>query len=190
MTWKKYRTIQAPAFSGKLSAIHYERYRDEYGEIRPRRSPCRLLTLKTTSAHRSDGQCAVWFWRTGVVKRQTPQADALPLTRKVSHPNLNGEGVNKLASQKGITDARTCQTGQIERILSDEIGRMPMSEPAVEQMAYTSVSGKPLIGYWMFLAVAIGLVCVTTGWHHIHDPKARFRWFGRKHSIGLLSWLR
>jgi hypothetical protein len=23
--------------------------------------------------------------------------------------------------------------------------------------------------------VAIGLVCVTTGWLHIHDPKARFR---------------
>ena len=28
----------------------------------------------------------------------------------------------------------------------------------------------PLIGYWEFLAVAIGFVCVTTGWLHIHDP--------------------
>jgi hypothetical protein len=34
---------------------------------------------------------------------------------------------------------------------------------------------QPLIGYWEFLAVAIGLVCVTTGWLYIHDPKARFR---------------
>jgi hypothetical protein len=34
---------------------------------------------------------------------------------------------------------------------------------------------QPLIGYWEFLAVAIGLVCVTTGWLHIYDPKARFR---------------
>jgi hypothetical protein len=42
-------------------------------------------------------------------------------------------------------------------------------------VAYTSVSQQPLIGYWEFLAVAIGLVCVTTGWLHIHDPKARFR---------------
>ena len=41
-------------------------------------------------------------------------------------------------------------------------------------VAYTSVSQQPLIGYWEFLAVAIGLVCVTTGWLHIHDPNARF----------------
>lgn len=42
-------------------------------------------------------------------------------------------------------------------------------------VAYTSVSHQPLIGYWEFLAIAIGGVCVTTGWLHIHDPKARFR---------------
>ena len=30
-------------------------------------------------------------------------------------------------------------------------------------VAYTSVSHEPLIGYWEFLAVATGLVCVTTG---------------------------
>ena len=42
-------------------------------------------------------------------------------------------------------------------------------------VAYTSVSHQPLIGYWEFLAVVTGLVCVTTGWLHIHDPKPRFR---------------
>jgi hypothetical protein len=42
-------------------------------------------------------------------------------------------------------------------------------------VAYTSVSHQPLISYWQFLAVAVGLVCVTTGWLHIGEPKARFR---------------
>ena len=55
-------------------------------------------------------------------------------------------------------------------------------------MAYTSVSQQPLIGYWEFLAVAIGLVCVTTGWLHIHDPKARFRmvWTQALHWLAFL----
>jgi hypothetical protein len=55
-------------------------------------------------------------------------------------------------------------------------------------VAYTSVSQQPLIGYWVFLAVAIGLVCVTTGWLHIHDPKARFRmvWTQALHWLAFL----
>ena len=56
-------------------------------------------------------------------------------------------------------------------------------------VAYTSVSHQPLIGYWEFLAVATGLVCVTTGWLHIHDPKARFRmvWTQALHWLSRIS---
>ena len=55
-------------------------------------------------------------------------------------------------------------------------------------VAYTSVSQQPLIGYWVFLAVAIGLVCVTTGWLHIPDPNARFRmvWTQALHWLAFL----
>jgi len=55
-------------------------------------------------------------------------------------------------------------------------------------VAYTSVSQQPLIGYWEFLAVAVGLVCVTTGWPQIHDPKARFRmvWTQALHWLAFL----
>jgi hypothetical protein len=50
------------------------------------------------------------------------------------------------------------------------------------------VSHRPLIGYWQFLAVAIGLVCVANGWLHIHDPKARFRmvWTQALHWVAFL----
>jgi hypothetical protein len=55
-------------------------------------------------------------------------------------------------------------------------------------VAYTSVSHQPLIGYWEFLAVATGLVCVSTGWLHIHDPKPRFRmvWTQALHWLAFL----
>jgi hypothetical protein len=54
--------------------------------------------------------------------------------------------------------------------------------------AYTGVLHQPLIGYWEFLAVVTGLVCVTTGWLHIHDPKPRFRmvWTQALHWLAFL----
>ncbi|WP_036282218.1 hypothetical protein [Methylocystis sp. ATCC 49242] len=40
-------------------------------------------------------------------------------------------------------------------------------------VAYTSMSGRPLYGYWEFLAVAIGLACVAIGWRKTADKAAR-----------------
>jgi hypothetical protein len=56
-------------------------------------------------------------------------------------------------------------------------------------VAYTSVSHEPLLGYWEVLAVATGVVCVTTGWLRIHDPKARFRmvWTQALHWLAFLA---
>jgi hypothetical protein len=42
-------------------------------------------------------------------------------------------------------------------------------------VAYTSVSRQPLFGYWEFLAVFMGIVCVSTGWLHGHNKDARVR---------------
>ena len=55
-------------------------------------------------------------------------------------------------------------------------------------VAYTSVSRQPLIGYWVFLAVATGLLCVTMGWLNNHDSKARFRmvWSQALHWLAFL----
>jgi hypothetical protein len=40
-------------------------------------------------------------------------------------------------------------------------------------VAYTSASGRPLYGYWEFLAVAIGLACIGIGWRKTADKAAR-----------------
>lgn len=41
--------------------------------------------------------------------------------------------------------------------------------------AYTSMSQHPLVGYWEFVALATGVVCVTTGRANFSDRQARFR---------------
>jgi hypothetical protein len=42
-------------------------------------------------------------------------------------------------------------------------------------VAYTSVARQPLVGYWEFLAIAMGVVCIGTGWLHNLSGPARFR---------------
>lgn len=55
-------------------------------------------------------------------------------------------------------------------------------------VALTSVWHQPFIGYWEFMAVAVGVVCVTTGWLHIEDRQARLRmiWTQALHWLAFL----
>src|SRR4029078_7892845 len=55
-------------------------------------------------------------------------------------------------------------------------------------VAYTNVSHQPLIGYWEFLALAIGVVCVVTKWPEIDSKDARLRliWTQALHWIAVL----
>src|SRR4029078_960752 len=56
-------------------------------------------------------------------------------------------------------------------------------------VAYTNVSHQPLIGYWEFLALAIGVVCVVTKWPEIDSKDARLRliWTQALHWIAVLG---
>ncbi|MGH6858550.1 MAG: hypothetical protein ACRECP_13170 [Methylocella sp.] len=59
---------------------------------------------------------------------------------------------------------------------------------AIFGVAYTNISHQPLNGYWEFLAVAMGLVCVATGWPNAPDRQARFRlmWTQAAHWVTIL----
>ena len=46
---------------------------------------------------------------------------------------------------------------------------------AIVGVAYTNVSQQPLVGYWEFLALATGAVCVVTQWASARDKQARLR---------------
>ena len=46
---------------------------------------------------------------------------------------------------------------------------------AVSGVAYANISRQSLVGYWEFLALATGALCVVTEWENAGDKQARFR---------------
>jgi len=46
---------------------------------------------------------------------------------------------------------------------------------AIVGVAYTNISQQHLVGYWEFLAVAIGVMCIVTQWPTLEDRQARTR---------------
>ena len=46
---------------------------------------------------------------------------------------------------------------------------------AIAGVAYTNISHQPLVGYWEFLVMAMGVVCVVTQWDSAQDRRARLR---------------
>jgi hypothetical protein len=46
---------------------------------------------------------------------------------------------------------------------------------AIVGVAYTNISREPLVGYWEFLALATGVVCVVTQWGSARDKEGRLR---------------
>jgi hypothetical protein len=59
---------------------------------------------------------------------------------------------------------------------------------AIAGVAYTNASHQPLVGYWEFLALAIGVVCVITKWPEIDGKEARWRliWTQALHWVAVL----
>ena len=59
---------------------------------------------------------------------------------------------------------------------------------AIFGVAYNNFSGHPINGYWEFLAIAMALVCVATGWPNAPERKARFHllWTQVAHWVTIL----
>jgi hypothetical protein len=59
---------------------------------------------------------------------------------------------------------------------------------AIAGVAYTNASHQPLVRYWEFLALAIGVVCVITKWPELDGKEARWRliWTQALHWVAVL----
>jgi hypothetical protein len=59
---------------------------------------------------------------------------------------------------------------------------------AVAGVAYTNISRQPLVGYWEFLALATGVLCVVSEWESAGDRQARLRlmWTQALHWVAIL----
>lgn len=60
---------------------------------------------------------------------------------------------------------------------------------AIGGVAYTNISQRPLVGYWEFLAIVMGLVCVVTQWSELDEKDTRFRlmWTQGLHWLAVLA---
>src|SRR5215813_5339533 len=59
---------------------------------------------------------------------------------------------------------------------------------AIGGVGYTNASQQPLVGYWEFLALAIGVVCVINKWPDVDGKDARWRliWTQALHWVAVL----
>jgi hypothetical protein len=59
---------------------------------------------------------------------------------------------------------------------------------AIAGVAYTNASHQPLVGYWEFLALAIGVVCVINKWPELGGKEARWQliWTQALHWVAVL----
>ena len=59
---------------------------------------------------------------------------------------------------------------------------------AIGGVAYTNISQRPLVGYWEFLAIVMGIVCVVSQWSELEDKDSRFRlmWTQALHWLAVL----
>jgi hypothetical protein len=59
---------------------------------------------------------------------------------------------------------------------------------AIVGVGYTNASRQPLVGYWEFLALAIGVVCVVTKWPEVDGKEAKLRliWTQALHWVAVL----
>jgi hypothetical protein len=59
---------------------------------------------------------------------------------------------------------------------------------AIVGVAYTNMSHQPLVGYWEFLGLTMGVVCIVTEWPKAGDKQARFRlvWTQAAHWVAIL----
>jgi hypothetical protein len=59
---------------------------------------------------------------------------------------------------------------------------------AIAGVAYTNASHQPLVGYWEFLALAIGVVCVINKWPELDGKEARWQliWTQALHWVAVL----
>jgi hypothetical membrane protein len=55
-------------------------------------------------------------------------------------------------------------------------------------VAYTSYSKRPIVGYWEFLTLVMGVLCVSTGWQQVQDKEGRIRlvWTQALHWLAFL----
>lgn len=95
-------------------------------------------------------------------------------------------------SEPGLSPSRTADddSGGFSKasFLRRQLPFLTVLTLAIAGVAYTNISHQPLVGYWEFLALAMGVVCVVTEWSGLDEKQARVRliWTQALHWVAVL----
>lgn len=91
-------------------------------------------------------------------------------------------------SQHNENKAPASGHSQVLRFIWQQLPYLVALVLAIAGVAYTNASHQPLVGYWEFLALAIGVVCVMTKWPELDGREAQFRliWTQALHWVAVL----
>ncbi|QOZ08018.1 hypothetical protein [Bradyrhizobium sp. CCBAU 51765] len=93
-----------------------------------------------------------------------------------------------IAAQQSHAPERPLARSRRSRFLWQQLPYAVALLLAIAGVAYTNISHQPLTGYWEFLALAFGVVCVLTKWSEIEGKENQFRliWTQALHWIAVL----
>jgi hypothetical protein len=79
-------------------------------------------------------------------------------------------------------------SSKMTRLLWEQLPYIVVLILAIAGVGYTNASHQPLVTYWEFLALAVGVVCVVHKWSDIDGREARWRliWTQALHWIAVL----
>src|SRR5215813_61076 len=91
------------------------------------------------------------------------------------------------ADRTDRTESSRTRSGVI-RFLWQQLPYIVALVLAIAGVAYTNASHQPLVRYWEFLALAIGVVCVINKWPEVDGKEARWQliWTQSLHWIAVL----
>jgi hypothetical protein len=98
-----------------------------------------------------------------------------------------GRAMNDINAAESQDDDASVESGA-PKFLRRQAPYLLVLALALAGVAYTNVSHGPLNGYWEFLALLTGVVCIFTNWDNSHERRMRIRlvWTQALHWVAVL----
>lgn len=83
--------------------------------------------------------------------------------------------MSEIEAERNDGTEPSASPSRMTRLLWQQLPYIVALVLAIAGVAYTNVSHQPLVGYWEFLAFAIGVVCVIQRWPETSGKEERWR---------------
>jgi hypothetical protein len=80
-----------------------------------------------------------------------------------------------MSAPDSTKDAAVARRSRWASLLRPRLPYIVVLALATAGVAFTNISAQPLTGYWEFMALVMGVLCVVTEWKNVEDRQARLR---------------